>query len=188
MHELDPLFHRHSIPSRLLAEPGPDPGQLARMLACAVHVPDHGKLQPWRFLLVRGDARASLGDLLARRSIERHPGAAAASVDKDRMRFQHAPLVIAVIGRLTAGHKIPEQEQLLSGGAACFSLLQAAQALGFGAQWLTGWPAYDPVVLAHLGLAPNERVLGFIHVGSPQAPGEERERPDPASLTTELAP
>ena len=103
MHELDPLLQRHSVPSRLLADPGPDAGQLARMLACAVHVPDHGKLLPWRFILVRGDARASLGEVLARRSIERFPSAAEASVDKDRMRFQHAPLVITVVGRLTPG-------------------------------------------------------------------------------------
>ena len=188
MHALHTLRHRHSIPSRLLAGPGPDAGQLARILACAVHVPDHGKLQPWRFLLVRGTARSSLGELLARRSIERHAGAAEASIEKDRMRFQHAPLIIAVIARLTAGHKVPEQEQLLSGGAACFSLLMAAQAEGFGAQWLTGWPAYDPVVLERLGVGDHERVLGFIHVGTAQAPGEERERPDPADLTTELAP
>ncbi len=188
MHASAALLLRHSIPSRLLTGPGPDPAQLARMLACAVHVPDHGKLQPWRFLLVRGAARSSLGELLARRSVERHAGAAEASIEKDRMRFQHAPLVIAVIARLTPGHKVPEQEQLLSGGAACFSLLQAAQAEGFGAQWLTGWPAYDPAVLERLGVGGHERVLGFIHVGTAQAPGEERERPDPATLTTELAP
>ena len=188
MQPLDALLHRHSIPSRLLAGPGPDADQLVRILACAVHVPDHGKLQPWRFLLIRGKARASLGELLARRSIERHPGAAEASIEKDRMRFQHAPLIIAVIARLTRGHKVPEREQLLSGGATCFSLLMAAQAEGFGAQWLTAWPAYDPVVLQRLGVGEHESVLGFIHVGTAQAPGEERERPDPASLTTELAP
>ena len=158
------------------------------MLACAVHVPDHGRLQPWRFLMIRGAARASLGELLARRSVERHAGAAGASIEKDRMRFQHAPLVITVIARLAHGHKVPEIEQLLSGGAACFSLLLAAQAEGFGAQWLTGWPAYDPVVLARLGVAENEQVLGFIHVGTAHAPGEERDRPDPADLATELAP
>lgn len=188
MHSLDPLLHRHSIPSRLLSGPGPDAGQLLRILACAIHVPDHGKLQPWRFLLIRGAARSSLGELLASRSIERHPGAAEASIEKDRMRFQHAPLVVAVIARLTPGHKVPEIEQLLSGGAACFSLLLAAQAEGFGAQWLTGWPAYDPIVLERLGVGAHERVLGFIHVGTAPAPGEERQRPDPAGLTTELAP
>ncbi len=158
------------------------------MLRCAVRVPDHGKLTPWRFLLIRGDARANLGELLARRCLERHPGAASASVEKDRMRFCHAPLVITVIARLTPGHKVPEQEQLLSGGAVCFSLLQAADALGFGAQWLTGWPAYDPVVLERLGVASGELVLGFIHIGTASSPAEERDRPDPFAITSELAP
>jgi nitroreductase len=188
MDPLHALHHRRSTPSRTLAEPGPDPGQLAAMLACAVHVPDHGKLAPWRFLLIRGDARASLGELLASRSVERFPGAAPASIEKDRMRFAHAPLVVAVIGRLTPGHKVPEQEQLLSGGAACMSLLLAADALGFGGQWLTGWPAYDEAVRTRLGVAADERVLGFIHLGTPTVPAEERARPDPATLTTELAP
>jgi nitroreductase len=188
---MDPLHvlrHRRSTPSRALAEPGPDPGQLATLLACAVRVPDHGKLVPWRFLLIRGEARETLGELLATRSIERFPGAAPASVDKDRMRFRHAPLVVAVIARLTPGHKVPEQEQLLSGGAVCLSLLLAADAMGFGAQWLTGWPAYDEVVLARLGVGAQERVLGFIHIGTASLRPEERERPDPAGLTTELAP
>jgi nitroreductase len=188
MDPLHVLTHRRSTSSRALAEPGPDPLQLAAMLACAVHVPDHGKLAPWRFLLIRGPARASLGELLASRSLERFPGAAPASVEKDRMRFRHAPLVVAVIARITPDHKVPEQEQLLSGGAACLSLLQAADALGFGAQWLTGWPAYDEVVLSRLGVGASERVLGFIHIGTATLPAEERERPDPAALTTELAP
>jgi nitroreductase len=186
MDPLHALAHRRSTPSRALAEPGPDPGQLDAMLRCAVHVPDHGRLTPWRFLLIRGEARATLGELLARRSLERFPGAAPASVEKDRMRFRHAPLVVCVVARLTPGHKVPEQEQLLSGGAACMSLLLAADALGFGAQWLTGWPAYDPVVLERLGVGADERVVGFIHVGSITEAAPERERPDPAALTTEL--
>ena len=188
MDPLHALHHRRSTPSRALSDPGPDDEQLRAMLACAVHVPDHGKLAPWRFVLVRGAARDSLGELLASRGIERFPGAAPASVEKDRMRFRHAPLVIVVVARLVPGHKVPEQEQLLSGGAACFSLLMAADALGFGAQWLTGWPAYDDVVLARLGLGEDERVLGFIHVGTAVDPAEDRPRPDPATLTTDLAP
>src|SRR5918993_1684963 len=183
MDPLHVLTRRRSTPSRALSAPGPDPAQLAAMLACAVHVPDHGRLAPWRFVLIRGAAGASLGELLAARSVARFPDAAAASVEKDRMRFRHAPLVIVVVGRITPGHKVPEQEQLLSGGAACFSLLQAADALGFGAQWLTGWPAYDPVVLERLGVGPQERVLGLIHLGTrPGLPAEGRERPDALAL------
>ena len=121
-------------------------------------------------------------------ALERDPAAPAATIEKDRQRFSHAPLVLAVVGRLTRGHKVPEQEQLLSGGAVCFALLQAAQALGIGAQWLTGWAAYDPVVTARLGLGPDETVLGVLHVGTPAEPAPERQRPDPDALLSEWTP
>ena len=188
MDPLQTLRHRRSTPSRLLAEPGPDDAQLEAMLACAVRVPDHGKLVPWRFLAIRGQARHRLGEFVAQRCLERQPHAAPAALDKDRNRFSHAPLVITVIGRLRPGHKVPEQEQLLSGGALCLQLLQAADALGFGAQWLTGWAAYDPAVRTRLGVADNEVVLGFIHIGSASERMPERDRPDPASLLTEFEP
>ncbi len=180
------LVARRSVPSRLLAAPGPDVLQLQQMLAAASRVPDHGKLTPWRFLLIRGQARLQLGDLLAARALERDPGASPSATEKDRLRFSFAPLIVTVIGRLTPGHKVPEVEQLLSGGSVCFSLLQAAQALGFGAQWLTGWAAYDPIITARLGLGANERVLGFIHIGTATDAAPERERPDVASLTSDL--
>ena len=187
MDPLDPFLRRRSTPSRLLAEPAPDDAQLQRMLQVAVHVPDHGRLAPWRFITIRGAQRDKLGQVLARRSLERDPAAPAAVVEKDRMRFSQAPLVVVVVARLVRGHKVPEQEQLLSGGAVCLSLLQAADALGFGAQWLTGWAAYDTVVAQTLGLADNERVLGFIHVGTPADRGARTERPDPRTLLTELS-
>jgi nitroreductase len=179
------LFDRRSTPSRLLGEPGPTDEQLSAMLAAAVHVPDHGRLTPWRFLRIAGPARARLGDLLARRQLERDPQAPAAVVEKDRGRFSHAPLVLGVVASLTPGHKIPEQEQLLSAGCVCFSLLQAAAALGFGAQWLTGWAAYDPAIGAALGLGPHERIAGFIHIGRAAEPAPERPRPDPRQLLSD---
>ena len=188
MNTFDFLRRRRSVPSRLLGEPGPAHDQVLAMLAEAVRVPDHGKLAPWRFLRIQGPARATLGELLAARALERDPQAPAAAVEKDRQRFLHAPVVLAVIGRLTPGHKVPEQEQLLSGGAVCFALLQAAQALGFGAQWLTGWAAYDPVVTARLGLGPDETVLGFIHIGTPSEEAPERQRPDAAALLDDWTP
>lgn len=187
MDPLDALLHRRSTPSRLLSGPGPDAHQLHRMLQVAVHVPDHGRLAPWRFIAVRGEQRDRLGEVLAHRSLQRDPGAAPAVVEKDRQRFSHAPLVLVVVGRLLRDHKIPEQEQLLSGAAACFALLQAADALGFGAQWLTGWAAYDAVVAKALGLEENELVLGFVHIGTAPEAGPDRERPDPAALLTELS-
>ena len=179
---------RHSTPSRLLGPPGPDHGQLLRMLEAAVHVPDHGRLTPWRFLRIAGDARATLGHALVSRLLEREPDAPEAKVTKERERFNHAPCVIAVIATLTPGHKIPESEQIQSGSCACFALLQAADALGFGAQWLTGWAAYDPKILELLGVGANERVLGFIHIGTIITPQDDRPRPDPATLLTDWQP
>jgi nitroreductase len=186
MDPLAALDARRSVPSRLLTDPGPDPAQLQRLLEAASRVPDHGKLVPWRFLLIRGETRLRLGELLATRSLERDPAASASAIEKDRLRFSFAPLIVTVIGRLTPGHKVPEVEQLLTGGSVCFAMLQAAQALGFGAQWLTGWAAYDPVVTARLGLAANERVLGFLHIGTPTDPAPERDRPAVAELTRDL--
>jgi nitroreductase len=188
MTELDFLDRRRSVPSRLLGEPGPTSGQLLAMLTAAVRVPDHGKLAPWRFLRIAAENRHALGEILVARARELDAAAPQAVLDKDRQRFSHAPVVLAVIGRLTPGHKVPVQEQLLSAGALCFALLQAAQALGFGAQWLTGWAAYDPVVTGRLGLQPQEVVIGFIHIGTASEPAPERQRPDPAALLTDWAP
>lgn len=188
MNALRFLRDRRSVPSRLLGEPGPDPAQLRAMLAEAVRVPDHGKLTPWRFLAIRGDARHVLGGHLAARTLEKDPAAAPAVVDKDRARFSQAPLVLVVVACPVPGHKVPVQEQLLSGGALCFALLQAAQALGFGAQWLTGWAAYDPKILQLLGLAEGEQVLGFVHIGTPEGTAPERQRPDPDALLSEWLP
>ena len=182
------LDRRRSTPARHLADPAPDHATLLRMLASAVRVPDHGKRVPFRFVTVRGNARHVLGERLAVRSRERDPAVAEAVVEKDRLRFSLAPLVVTVVARLGHDEKIPEQERLLSAGSVCFALLQAAQALGFGAVWLTGWPAYDPVVHDWLGLGADERVVGFIHVGTPTLESPERERPDPTELLTEWAP
>ncbi|MET0888898.1 nitroreductase family protein [Stenotrophomonas maltophilia] len=179
LHALDA---RRSVPAKQLGEPGPDPATLLRMLASAVRVPDHGKLVPYRFLRITGDARHSLGAFLAERAVERDPQVSPAQLDKDRQRFSHAPLVITVIASPRPNPKVPEAEQLMTAGCVCFALLQAAQALGFGAQWLTAWMAFDPAVHAHLGLAEGEQIAGFIHIGTPKTAVPERERPDPAAL------
>ncbi len=179
---LQALDARRSLPSRQLGEPGPDPDTLLRMLTSAVRVPDHGKLVPFRFLRIAGDARHSLGEYLVQRSRERDPNVSAAQLEKDRLRFSHAPLVITVVARPRPNPKVLEEEQPMTAGCVCFALLQAAQALGFGAQWLTAWMAFDPAVRAHLGLAEDERIAGFIHIGTPRTEAPERERPDPAAL------
>ena len=182
------LNDRRSVPSRQLGEPGPDHTTLLAMLQAAVRVPDHGKLVPFRFLRIAGDARMALGESLVARALALDPEAPQAAVLKDRERFNHAPVIVAVIARLTPGHKVPEQEQLLSAGSVCFALLQSAQALGFGAQWLTGWAAYDPAIAAGLGLQPGEKIVGFIHIGTPRLEVPERDRPDAAALLSDWLP
>lgn len=182
------LDSRRSVPAKQLTSPGPEDATLLRMLQSAVRVPDHGKRTPWRFLGIRGDARLVLGERLAARGRERDPDAGDAAIEKDRQRFSYAPLIVTVIARLGPDEKIPEQERLLSAGCVCFALLQAAQAAGFGAQWLTGWPAYDRDVARWLGLDENERVAGFIHIGTAKLEVPERERPDPRTLLSEWTP
>lgn len=185
---LQALDQRRSVPSLQLGEPAPDDATLLRMLQSAVRVPDHGKMVPFRFLRLRGDARHALGEFLARRTRERDPDAATAAVEKDRQRFSHAPLIITVIARLRDNPKVPAQEQLLTAGSVCFALLQAAQGCGFGAQWLTAWMAYDAEVARHLGLADDEHIVGFIHIGTPKLQVPDRDRPDPATLLQDWQP
>lgn len=187
--ELGFLDSRRSVPARQLEAPGPDDATVLRMLQSASRVPDHGRRVPFRFIRIAGDARLALGEKLAALTLERDPQATDGAIDKDRQRFSHAPLVIAVLAILDPDdRKIPEQERLLSAGAACFALLQAAQALGFGANWLTGWPAHDPQAHALLGMGEHERVVGFVHIGTPKMEVPERERPDASSLLTDWTP
>lgn len=188
MSALDFLLHRRSVPSRLLAAPGPDESELQDLLTAALHVPDHGKLAPFRLLRIEGDGRLQLGEFLARLTQNRQPDAEAAVIEKERQRFASAPQVLAVIACITPGHKVPEQEQLLSAGLVGYNLLQGAQALGFGAQWLTGWAAYDSEVAAYLGLVQNERVIGFVHVGTATGAAPERPRPTAQEKVTRWTP
>lgn len=181
------LDQRRSTPSRTLHGPGPNAEEVQQMLTSALRVPDHGKLAPWRFLKIQGDTRLALGDLLAQRALELDANASESIIEKDRARFSFAPLIITVIARLTPKHKVPEQEQILSGGAVCFALLQAAQGLGYGAQWLTGWAAYDPVITKKLGIEENECILGFIHIGNADEMAPERLRPKLEDLLSDLS-
>jgi nitroreductase len=186
--QLAGLDSRRSVPSRQLTAPGPDDAILLRMLRSAVRVPDHGKRVPFRFLRIHRDARHALGAALVARALERDPEAGDTALDKDRHRFAHAPVIVAVIAKLGPDEKIPESERFSSASCVCFALLQAAQAFGFGAQWLTGWPAYDPAMLRLLGLQEHERIAGFIHIGTPKLEAPERERPDPAALLSDWMP
>ena len=181
------LDRRRSVPTRQLAAPGPDPAQVLRILRTAVRVPDHGKRVPFRFLRIQGEARQALADAVVARLHEREPDAGPAVAEKLRARFTGPPLTIAVIARLGVDENIPESERASTASCVCLLLLQAAQAEGFGAQWLTGWPAYDrPFLERVLGLSTDEKLAGTIAVGTAQVEAPERERPDVALLLTDL--
>ncbi|HJT97524.1 MAG TPA: nitroreductase [Rhodanobacteraceae bacterium] len=183
---LDVLNRRRSVPSRQLGAPGPDGEQLRQLLTAAIRVPDHGKLAPWRLVLIQGDARAKLGAALAEMHLRHEPEAPPAVIEKDRTRFDCAPLIVAVVARIDEDHpKIPAQEQLLSAGLVAYNLLLGAELEGFGAQWLTGWAAYDREAAALLGLAPNERIVAFVHVGTARERAPERSRPALESVLSE---
>lgn len=182
------LDMRRSVPPKQLTEPGPDDATLLRMLRSAVRVPDHGKRVPFRFIRFRDDARHAFGQRLAARALERDPNASDASIEKDRMRFSYAPVIVAVVARLGPDDKIPESERFSTASSVCFALLQAAQALGFGAIWLTGWLAYDDEVRRWLGLDAHERIAGYLHIGTPKLETPERDRPDPRALTRDWTP
>lgn len=171
------LVRRRSTTAVGLAEPGPSPEQLDKLLGIASRVPDHGKLAPWRFVVFEGAARADFGAILGKVFHAKTPDATPEQVAFESARFTRAPLVIAVISQVTENHKIPEWEQVLSAGAACQNLLIAASAMGFGAQWLTEWYAYDSDVKDALGLRSGERVAGYVYVGSASDHPVERVRP-----------
>ncbi len=183
---LDFLCARHSTPARQLGEPGPDAAQLRDLLEAAIRVPDHGKLIPWRLIVLQGDDRVRYGERLSELHARIDPQVPESKLTKDRERFDGAPLVIAVIARIEDDHpKIPAQEQLLSAGCVAYNLLLGAQALGFGAQWLTGWSCYDRDAAELLGLADNERKIAYIHIGTPREVAPERVRPTPDEVVSE---
>src|SRR6202048_3940833 len=160
-----------------LQAPGPSAAEIDTLLSVSARVPDHGKLVPWRFLVIEGAQKNRIAAELLPLLRKAHPAATEDQVGKDPERFARCPLVIAVVSRASPHPKIPEWEQILSAGAACMSLVLAAHALGYGANWITEWYAYDRSVLDALGLAPHERIAGFIHIGRPPGPPEDRPRP-----------
>ncbi|PKQ05547.1 MAG: nitroreductase [Alphaproteobacteria bacterium HGW-Alphaproteobacteria-12] len=185
---IDLLLTRRSAKVLTLVEPGPDAAELETILRAGIRVPDHGKLAPWRFIVFRNDARRAFGEYLKNAFVKTQPGATGDQIEFEASRFTRAPVVIAVISRVTPGIKIPEWEQLLSAGAVCQNMLVAAAALGFGAQWLTEWCAYDMQINAALGLGENERVAGYLYFGSESVAKDERPRPELSEIATEWSP
>ena len=179
------LKNRRSNLAKLMNGPGPDAAQIETFLTIAARVPDHRKLAPWRFVVFQGEARASFGQHIASAFMKANPDMPADRAIFEGQRLTRAPLVVGVVSSpKECPRGTPEWEQILSSGAVCYNLCLAAQAAGFGAQWLTEWYAYDKDVKAAMGLSETENISGFIYIGTPKAPSKERVRPDVKSITT----
>ena len=174
---LELLTTRRSTKAIELSGPPPSAAEIETLLNIASRVPDHGKLVPWRFIVFEGEARRSAGAAIATAFSTKYPNAKPEHIEAERERLARAPLVVAVVSRAAPHAKIPEWEQVLSAGAAAMNFVIAAHALGYGANWITEWYAYDRAVLDAFGLAPHERIAGFVHVGRPLGPPEDRPRP-----------
>jgi nitroreductase len=179
---LEFLLTRRSRPAKLLAPPGPGRAELMPMLTAAARVPDHGKLEPWRFVVLQGAAPGRFAVAVRTRALETGQDA-----DKGALAFEQAPVAVAVVSSPKPSEKAPPIEQALSAGCVALSLLNAALASGWGASWLTGWAAYDRVLVEReLGLAPHESIVGFVYIGSCETAVPERPRPEVAALITWL--
>ncbi|OYX75513.1 MAG: nitroreductase [Rhizobiales bacterium 32-66-11] len=181
---LEVLRTRRSTRILDFAEPGPSPEHLRDMLTIAARVPDHGKLVPWRFILLEGEGRARAGAALAAVLAQVQPDATPRRVEDERNRFLRAPVVVAVVSSAATHVKIPEIEQVFSSAAVVENLLIAATALGYGVTWLTEWPAYEPKARAALGLAEHERITGFVYIGTATQKLEDRPRPNLDEIVT----
>lgn len=181
------LTTRRSVLARNLREPAPAGTELETILEAGLRVPDHGKLGPWRLILIDGETRARLGEILVQALAGNEPDAPAAKIELTRDTFTRAPLAVAVVSSIKPG-KIPEWEQVLSCGAVCMNLLNAVHAAGYAGQWLTEWYSYEPAVQAALELAPEERLAGFIYMGTAVEPPAERVRPAVAERLSRWTP
>jgi nitroreductase len=178
------LKTRRSVKPIELIAPAPSETEIDTLLSIASRVPDHGKLTPWRFIVFAGEARLAAGKVIVDAFRATRADATPEQIDFERSRLARAPLVIAVVSRAGTHVKIPEWEQELSAGASAMSLVIAAHAMGYAASWITEWYAYDRRVLDALGLEPNERIAGFVHIGTPAKPPEDRERPALSAIVT----
>lgn len=179
------LLSRTSPPIPDLKEPAPSDEHIAQMIAAASRVPDHGRLEPWRFVLYRGAGRDRVGELLAELAEQREGPLSEGRRKQELSRFNRAPLVIGVVSSPKESPKIPQWEMFLSGGAAAMNLMLAANALGYGTNWITNWYSDVPEGRAILGLQPQERVVAFLHIGTYEGQAPDRPRPDPQNLVTD---
>ena len=181
---LDLLKTRSSPKAADLVEPAPSEAQLNEILTIAARVPDHGMMKPWRFIVLAKETRAALVEEIVTNFRAGNPNASEGEAEKQRARFGGSPLIVTVVSKISPNAKVPDVEQLLSAGAACMNLLNAVHALGFGANWLTGWAAFDKSSKQVFGLADNEQIVGFIHIGSVKGETFQRPRPDMAQIVS----
>ncbi len=181
---IDLLKIRRSVKPREMSGPGPSPAELETILTIGARVPDHGKLTPWRFIVFEGEARSRAGEIIAKVFAKKNPQGAQDQIEIEKRRLMDAPLVIAVVSFTRPHPKVPPWEQELSAGASAMNIVTAATALGYGANWLTGWFAFDRDVLDGLGLKADEKLAGFIHIGTSSKPSEDRPRPALTDIVT----
>jgi nitroreductase len=176
------LKSRKSASAKAMTGPGPSKAQMDEILEIGVRVPDHGKLAPWRFILIEGEGRATIGDGFAKIWAKNNPSHAAESLDFQRGLFMRAPVILVVVSTAAVRGKIPVWEQQLSSAAVCYNAVLAATALGFDAQWQSDWVAYDEGAKAVMGVAPQENISGIIYIGTSSLVLEDRPRPDVSAL------
>jgi nitroreductase len=177
------LKARRSRPAKLFTLPVPDRDQLTEILTAAVRVPDHGKLEPWRLIVVQGAGFARLADLAEARAAEL--GGDAEMAGKGRGQYDQGKLAVVVIASPKPSPKVPAAEQQMSAAALCFGIVNAAEAAGWGSSWLTGWPAHDATFAARaFGCSDGETVAGIVHIATPPDDAPDRPRPDLARLVT----
>ena len=164
MQAIDTLLKRRS--AKTLTDPAPDEGALQLLLECASRAPDHGRLRPWRFIVIRGAGRERLGELMAEQLRRKQPAASSEALQRERQKALRAPLIIVVAAVRDAASKVPEIEQILAAAAAAQNMMLAATALGFGSMWKTGDVAYDDQVKVALGLQAADAIVGFLYLGS----------------------
>ena len=181
----DFLLKRRSVVVRNMEEPGPSSEDLENIMRAGMRVPDHGRLTPWRFIVIRGDAREKMGSVLGDAFRKANPDCIDEQVEIEEERFVRAPTVIAVISLTNPDHKMPEWEQILSSCAACQNMLTASLGMGFAAQWITEWYAYNDDVKAALGLEPTDKVAGFLYLGSMSEAPTDRQRPEYQDIVSE---
>ncbi len=184
---IDFLLSRRSKPIAELKEPAPSDDEIETMLTAAARVPDHGRLAPWRFILYRGDTRHRIGEALLALAERREGALPEHRRQQELTRFSRAPLVVGVVSVPRDHPKVPQWEMFLSGGAAAMNLLLAAGALGYGANWISNWYADDEDGKHLLGIAPRERVVGFVHIGTFDGDFPDRTRPELSDIVSDYA-